>query len=271
MSYTSPAIRLVAVDLDGTLLNDAKQVTVPTAHAIRALVERGVKVVIASARPPRSVRPIYHQLRLDTLQINYNGALIWDESAQKVFFHRPIETDCVQEMIRAARDLFEEVLVTCEILDRWYTDRVDHSFLTETARLFPPDVIAPIESFHHLPTTKLMLQGQAEIIRQLELQLADAFSECCCFVRQEDELLQITDRHTSKSAALRKVAQHYNISPREMMAIGDAPNDMGMIQLAGVGVAMGNGWASVKDAANWVAPTNQEDGVLAALHQYGLI
>src|SRR5690348_9246349 len=85
-----PPIRLVAVDLDGTLLNDSKQVTEQTAGALACLPERDVKVVIASARPPRSVRHIYQSLGLDTLQINYNGALIWDEPNQRAIFHRPL-------------------------------------------------------------------------------------------------------------------------------------------------------------------------------------
>src|SRR5436190_20679293 len=74
-----PIIKLVAIDLDGTLLDKSKKVCAKAAVSLRALPATGVKVVIASARPPRSVRHIYQQLGLDTLQINYNGALIWDE------------------------------------------------------------------------------------------------------------------------------------------------------------------------------------------------
>ena len=77
-----PGIGVVAIDLDGTLLNDSKQVSRRTVGALVGLPERGVKVVIASARPPRSVRHIYAALKLDTWQINYNGALIWDEPTE---------------------------------------------------------------------------------------------------------------------------------------------------------------------------------------------
>src|SRR5881396_1247827 len=102
----TPPIRLVAVDLDGTLLNDSKQVTEQTAEALACLPERGVKLVIASARPPRSVRPIYRMLRLDSFQINYNGALEWDEPNQKAMFHRPIPGRLARQIIEHARDLF---------------------------------------------------------------------------------------------------------------------------------------------------------------------
>src|SRR5215211_6693608 len=101
-------IRLVAVDLDGTLLNDSKQVTEQTAEALACLPDRGVKLVIASARPPRSVRHIYQQLNLDTLQINYNGALIWDEPNQQAMLHRPIPGKLARQVIEYARDLFDE-------------------------------------------------------------------------------------------------------------------------------------------------------------------
>ena len=84
-------IRLVAIDLDGTLLDRDKRVSEQTVRALKCLPAAGVKVVIASARPPRSVRHIYHQLALDTWQINYNGALIWDEPTRRRIFHRPMD------------------------------------------------------------------------------------------------------------------------------------------------------------------------------------
>src|SRR5688572_15670547 len=77
-------IRMVAIDLDGTLLDDSKKISEQTAGALGCLPLQDIRVVIASARPPRSVRQVYHALKLDTLQINYNGALIWDELKRSV-------------------------------------------------------------------------------------------------------------------------------------------------------------------------------------------
>src|SRR3954462_5082402 len=99
-----PAIKLVAIDLDGTLLDDDKQVSQQTADALRCLPERGVKMVIASARPPRSVRQIYSMLNLDTISIHYNGALIWDERNQTVIDHTPMEGELVSRIIYEARN-----------------------------------------------------------------------------------------------------------------------------------------------------------------------
>src|SRR5947207_3498813 len=99
-----PIIRLVAVDLDGTLLNDSKQITEQTAHALTCLPDRGVQLVIASARPPRSVRQIYRELGLSTWQINYNGALIWDEPNARAVFHRPLAGKTARQIVDSARD-----------------------------------------------------------------------------------------------------------------------------------------------------------------------
>lgn len=267
----SPPVRLVAIDLDGTLLNDSKEVSEQTVHALCGLPERGVRVVIASARPPRSVRHIYRTLKLQTWQINYNGALIWDESAQQPVFHRPLKGSVVHEIVERARDMFEEVLVTCEVLDKWYTDREnDPKHTTETGRLFKPDFIGPINEICARPVTKLMLLGEEPIILRLESLLAHEFEEAVSIVKTDRDMLQIMDRRVSKAIALNKVASHYGIPMRQVMAIGDAPNDVGMLQLAGVAIAMDNAHALVKDAAHWVAPSNNDHGVHAALRRYGL-
>jgi 5-amino-6-(5-phospho-D-ribitylamino)uracil phosphatase len=265
-----PKIQLVAIDLDGTLLNDSKQVSEQTICALACLPAQGVRVVIASARPPRSVRNIYNLLKLDTLQINYNGALVWDEPAKRAVFHQPMEASLVREMIEFARDWYDEVLVSCEVMDRWYTDRVDDAFTTETAKMFKPDVIAPVEELCRLDATKLLLLSEPKIIARLEPQLIARFGDRVSIVQTDDHLLQIMHIKSGKAAALQMVAAHYGVPLDAVMAIGDAPNDVGMLQLAGVGVAMDNAYPAVKEVADWIAPSNNDHGVHAALVRYGL-
>jgi Cof subfamily protein (haloacid dehalogenase superfamily) len=268
---TSPKpIRLVAVDLDGTLLNDSKQVTDQTAGALACLPQRDVKIVIASARPPRSVRHIYQQLGLDTVTINYNGALIWDEPNRRPIFHRPIPAKLAARIINHARDMFEETIVTCEVMDRWLTDRNDMSHTTETGKLFGPDVICPTQELCLEPVTKLMLLGEPQIILRLEDTLTETFGDEVTVVKTDRDLLQIMHPEVSKAVALAKVARWYGVPMEQVMAIGDAPNDVGMLQAAGVSVAMDNAHPLVKDVADWVAPSNNDHGVHAALARYGL-
>lgn len=263
-------VRLVALDLDGTLLGPDKRVDPETAHAVRAVAGR-IPVILASARPPRSVRPTYELLGLNTLQVNYNGALVWDEPSRSAVAHMPMRAGLVQKVIAAARDLFDEVQVSCEILDRWYTDHHDPAHTTETGRLFPPDVITPLEKFAHLDVTKLMLLGEPYMMLRLETLVAEAFSDELTVIRTDEDLIQIMDRRASKAKAVAAVAARYGVAMENVMAVGDAPNDYAMIASAGVGVAMGNGHALVQDVATWVAPSNAERGVLAALRKFGVV
>jgi Cof subfamily protein (haloacid dehalogenase superfamily) len=166
--------------------------------------------------------------------------------------------------------MFEEVLVSCEVMDKWHTDRFDESYTTETGRLFKPDVIASCETFCNQPVTKLMLLGEPKILMRLEPLLLEQFGNDVTIVQTDKDLLQIMHKDVSKAVALKKTADHYGITKEQIMAIGDAPNDVGMLQLAGVAVAMENAHPVVKKVAHWVAPTNDDHGVHAALVRYGL-
>ena len=268
-STSSTGIRLLAIDLDGTLLDDNKRVSLQTADALRCL-RTDVRIVIASARPPRSVRGIYSLLELDTLSIHYNGALVWHEPTGKVFHHTPMPGHLVHRVIEQARTAFPECLVSCEALDRWYTDRFDNHYTTETGRMFKPDVIAPLDTFHHHPMTKVLLLGAPEMITQLTQLLQKSLVGDAAVVRCDPELIQIMHPSAGKGPALRRVANHYGIAMNQVLAIGDAANDVDMLQAAGIAVAMDNAHPRVKAVSHWIAPSNNDHGVHAALQKYGL-
>ena len=264
-----PPIRLVAIDLDGTLLNDSKRVSERTVDALKCLTGAGVRVVIASARPPRSVRHVYRELGLDSWQINYNGALIWDEGGRRAVYHQPMDAQTVRRLIDLARGRHGEVLVSVEILDRWCTDRFDDTYTTETGRLFRPDLVAPVEQFCTEPVTKLMLLAAAGVLDDIEAILRTV-RPAVGVIRGEPQLIQVMHPAASKGVALKTVADHYAVPMDQVMAIGDAVNDLPMLEAAGVAVAMDNAHPLVKQAADWVAPSNNDHGVHAALARYGL-
>ena len=261
---------MVAIDLDGTLLDGAQQIDPATGAALRALSRRGIEVVIASARPPRSVRHLYNELQLVGPQINYNGALVWHERERRVIDHRPMRSELVAEMARLARDAEPGVVVQCEVLDRLLTDRVDDRYTTQTSRLFPPDLIAPLSECHAGPVTKLMLLGETQALAEVKRRLLLRFAGQVIVLQGDPDLLQISSITTGKAVALKTLVEASGISAAEVLALGDAENDVAMLQYAGVGVAMGNAAPLVKEVADWIAPTNQQQGVLAALRRYGL-
>jgi 5-amino-6-(5-phospho-D-ribitylamino)uracil phosphatase len=264
-----PDIKLIAIDLDGTLLTAEKQVCGAACQELQRVAANGVKVVIASARPPRSVRGFYRQLGLDTWQINYNGAMIWDEPAGRVVHHQPMPGDAVRRLIERARQLHSQMIVHCEIADRWHTDRTDPRYNTGTGKLFEPDEFADIAIICRQPITMLNLLAEPVDIDRIEPILVREFAGQIELIRAGDHDLLIGKHcQACKSSALKMVADHYHVPLEQVLAIGDAPNDLGMLELAGVSVAMDNAPERVKIAADWVAPSNNDAGVCAALRRF---
>jgi Cof subfamily protein (haloacid dehalogenase superfamily) len=264
---TTP-IGLIALDLDGTVLRPDRTISDRVRAAIGSAGAR-VPVVIASARPPRSVRAIARALGLATPQVCYNGALTWDMIAAAAVAHVPLAPEVCGELIAAARAV-SDVVVSIEHLDRWLTDRVDLRFVTETGRLFGPDVVAPLSDFSHLGATKLMLHGEPAEIDRVRAALEPAFAGRATFLRTDPDLLQAIDPATSKWRAVAAVARSFDVTADAVLAIGDNENDREMIAGAGVGVAVANGTEAARAAADWIAPSNVDDGVAVAIERFVL-
>ncbi|MFP4052485.1 MAG: Cof-type HAD-IIB family hydrolase [Phycisphaerae bacterium] len=264
-------IRLVAIDLDGTLLNSDKKVTETTSAILRsARRQTGVHVVLASARPPRTVRPFHSLLDLDTPMINYNGALVMDPCSGRVLLHRAIAPQVAGRVVNFARRTYPGVLVSAEIMDKWYTDQYDPSrdpFLTETAKLFEPDVVAPLRQWINQAITKILLLGEGEPLTEVALGLAGLLGDQVAMVQTEGFLLQVMHPQVSKAVALRLVCDELGVDRRETMAIGDNANDVGMLQWAKVGVAVGNAVPAALEAADYVSDTNDADGAAHAIRR----
>src|SRR5688572_4939067 len=131
-------IRLIAIDLDGTLLRSDHTISPATVSAIQTLAQR-LPIILATARPPRSSREFHSLLALTTPSIHYNGALLWNLVDSSLIEHRPIDAITARRLIDSARSMHADVVVNIERLDRWFTDRLDEKYLTATARTFAPD------------------------------------------------------------------------------------------------------------------------------------
>lgn len=262
-------IRMVAIDLDGTLLAGDKTISDRNSDAIEACREKGVQVVIASARPPRSVRPFYESLDLNTLQINYNGALIYDMPNNQPFYHKPLDADVVERIIHSARSAYPDCHVSLEVLDEWLTDAIDESMPTETSKLFGPNRIAPISDLLSDPVSIFMLMAPTDRIKTVQ-DAVDDFTHEVEYTTSDEYMLQIHHPDAGKVRAVEIVAEHYGVDWSNVMAIGDAPNDEGMIQQARLGVAVANAWPQTADAADVVVSSNDQDGVAEALERYVL-
>lgn len=266
-----PRFDLIAIDLDGTLLRSDKQIAKYDAVAIREAVRRGVKVVIATARPPRSARQIHARLKLNTPLINYNGALIHHVQQARHLYHEPLAADTARDIITLARELEPKVIVSIETLDRWYTDHDDPKHTTETAKKFKPDFIGSLDVPLADSVTKLMFLASAKRIKRVKQAVAEQFIGRAAFVESEDHILQVVHKKVDKGRALSWVASTYGILPDRCCAIGDAPNDAGMLRWAGLGLAVKNSFGSALHAADIVLEQSNDDWAVGrAIEQHVL-
>ncbi|MEM8739304.1 MAG: Cof-type HAD-IIB family hydrolase [Planctomycetota bacterium] len=261
-------VDLVAIDLDGTLLTSDKRLSVKAIEAVTEVRRRGIKVVLASARPPRTVREIYDHLKLNTHQINYNGALIQHPDHTTPLRHEPISPDLAYAICTVARKTDRKCIIALEILDKWYTDKHDPSLETETSKKFKPDYVGPLLEPLKQPITKLLVMAPPDRMAIIRRELMQRYNSAASFVCAEDHLTQIAHYRADKGRALQYLCKKYHVDLEHTMAIGDGPNDVGMLQAAGLGVAMGNAFDQAKAAADLVAPTNDEDGVAHTLWKY---
>jgi Cof subfamily protein (haloacid dehalogenase superfamily) len=263
-------IRLVAIDLDGTLLRSDKRLSKKVVRAVHEASARGVRVVIASARPPRSTVEIYRHLDLDTPQVNYNGALIVDLHRARYMQHLALCNQIATQIVAEARRMDPGVCVSIELLDKWLTDRHDPNLLTETARSHAPDFVGDLDTCLRTPVTKLMLLAEPPKLAPIREMVRSRFAGQVSLFVTDDHLLQVCHPAVEKAAAVAWVAQHYGIPQAQCMAIGDAPNDAAMLRWAGLGVAVGNAWAQTREAADTIVASNDDDGVAEAIQRYVL-
>jgi hypothetical protein len=262
---------MLALDLDGTLLRSDKKLVMYDAVAVKEAMRRGVKVVLATARPPRSSRPIHQRLGLDTPLINYNGALIHDVEQGEHRFHEPLCSETAGQVIDLARSIEPSVVVGIEVLDKWYTDHDDPEFKTETARRFKPDYVGPLDVPLSQAVTKLMLLFHAEQLRPVRDAIVAEFGDRAAFPESDATIIQVVHAEVDKSAALARVAAGYGIEPERVCAIGDAPNDAGMLKWAGLGCAVASAFGQAREAADVILEqTNDERAVGLAIERYVL-
>lgn len=260
------AIKLIALDLDGTLLNSAKKISEQTRSVIQQALCEGVQVMLSTARPPRTTLPHYQELGLNSPMANYNGGYLWSPVNEDVWLHHPVSCMDARLIATWACDHYPGIRVSGEIKDRWYTDFYNDSANPHTAILWRPDMMAPLDKWLTCAVTKLLLLGDPHWLDEVEDFIAsNSINDRVLALRTEESLLQMISRQASKLAALRLVARRLGIHREEVMAIGDNLNDIGMIEWAGLGVAMANSTEECIAVADHVTDDNNSDGVANAI------
>ncbi len=259
-------IKLVATDLDDTLLSKDLTVTEKNLKAIEFLKKNGIILILASGRPYPSVKNVAYDLQDFYPMITYQGALVYDPKNDRKLYGCEIKPEDAKELVRLAKD--EGIHVHIYIDNIWYVEVMNEKteYYKNLTKLEPHRVENFLE-FIDRPVTKVLFFDEHERLKALKERLPKDFSKKFNIMFSKPFFLEFTDINVSKGNALKFLTEYYDLKREEVMAIGDGDNDISMIEYAGVGVAVGNATESLKNAANFVVASCDESGFAEAIEK----
>ena len=260
-------IKLVAIDLDGTLLDNDRKISPRAKEAIRNVRKRGVEVTLATGRMFYSALPYAQELGLSLPLITYQGALVKVSGTGEVLFERCVEADLARQVVEIARGY--GLTVNFYYDDYVLVDKLNSQ--TEAySRMFNARFkeVGDLREFSHLSPIKLLIIDYDEKnLNKLEKECHGIFGEALHITKSMPEFLEFLHPEATKAAGVDAVAGSMGISSREVMAVGDSWNDMEMLEYAGLAVVMGNAREEIKAKADFVTHSNEDNGVAEALEK----
>lgn len=263
---------LIALDLDGTLLTDNKEISIRNKQTVLKAMAEGHIVVIATGRPHRASINYYHALRMDTPMVNFNGALIHHPTDEKWdALHSPMPIRTAHRIVDACYDMNVHNILA-EVKDTVYLDQYDDKIIDifQSNQQDSPFTIGSIKNGLKEDPTSLLIHPKDEHIIEIRNHLDDFHAELIEHRKWGTpwNIIEIVKKGMNKSVGLQKIAHYYDIPQDRIIAFGDEDNDLEMIDYAGVGVAMGNAIDELKSVAKHVTVTNEQDGIGVFLEDY---
>ncbi|WP_434433553.1 sugar-phosphatase [Lactiplantibacillus paraplantarum] len=267
------SVKLIAIDMDGTLLNEHSELNPATIQAVHDANAQGIKVVICTGRPLSGVTPFLKQLGLtgeDNYVITFNGSMVQTITGNIITGLTLSHNDYID-----IETLSRKLNVHCHVEseDHIYTANRNISPYTvgESALVnMPIRFRTPEEMRPDLPIVKCMFIDHGPLLTAAIEQLPTAFAERFTIVRSEAYFLEFMNPAASKGNALKTLANHLHLTADEVMAIGDQGNDLSMLRYATNSVAMGNAIDEAKQIARYETKTNIDDGVAHAIETWAL-
>ena len=262
--------KLIAMDLDGTLNNDQKQITPKTRQVLMEAQKQGIRLALASARPLPGLYKERDALQLQDhggILMSYNGGRIVDAATGKVLFETAMDLESTKQVLRRL-----ESLPVTPILDDgvqfYVTDKSGYKVEYECRNnRMTCSEVENLAEFLHFAPIKILMSVQPKELPRVQTEIAAWLPEKLHIVQTAPFYLEILPRSIQKGQGLLDVCSVLQISPEETVAFGDAENDIPMLRAAGMGVAMGNAQEKVKAAADYVTLSNNCDGIAAALER----
>ena len=262
--------KVIVLDLDGTLTNSAKEVTPRTKKALQDYMEAGGKVVLASGRPTFGIMPVARELGLPGREgyiLAFNGGNIIDCASGRVLYQKKLMPGTPAAAARMAKEYGLGILTYTE--EAIITEKPEDVYIQKEAFInkMPVKKIDDFASYVTFPVTKCLLTGDPAIAERAEKLIRERLGHGHNVFRSEPYFVEVMPKGIDKAQSLGRLLAYLGRTPEQLAAFGDGFNDKTMLEYAGLGVAMGNAQEAVKESADYIAPTNDEEGVAQVVEQ----
>jgi len=261
-------IKLVATDIDGTLLRTDGTISERTRKAIDAAAEAGLLIAFVTGRPPRWLDPLVEMTGHQGVAVGANGAVLYDLATEQLLAVHTISSELMRDVANDLRVAFPPVRFAVEgaqsfAAEEGYThDWAINPLLDRRGNPVPPPRIGPLAEITARPGVKLLAKDRTA---DPDVFLAAATSivggRASLTHSSSFGLVEVAAAGVTKATGLADLADRHGIAPHEVAAIGDMPNDLPMLQWAGRAYAVGNAHPSVRDVADEVTFSNDDDAV----------
>lgn len=269
--------RMIVLDLDGTLTNSEKKVTSRTREALIEAQRQGNLVALASGRTPYGIRPVAEELQLERYggyMLPFNGGIMIDCRTGREVFSRMLPVESNRKIIGLAKT-YSVHLVTYEGQSAVISDpNCPHSLFearNNHLAVHAMESIEAMQDYVNFPVPKFLLCGDGDYLEKVEPEVRDIMGEGFSVYRSDPFFLEVLPAGVDKASSIERLLRLTGLERGQVIACGDAYNDISMIRYAGLGVAMENALPAVKEAADYITLSNDEDGVAAVVKKFMLL
>ena len=289
--------KLLAIDLDGTLLNSYGEVSLKTKQALKKAKEQGIEVVLSSGRTIDSVKNLATELGVDNYLISGNGAVVYDIQKDQIIYNRFINNEKVLQIAKICEEnsIYYNIYTETEIITKslnynvlfYYNENLKKPEDKRTAINIVPDVIKYIEEFEEESFLKITICEKDKLIfnsilrkineiKDLDILEVEFMSKKKVINGTEEIPIEyfyteITNQNVNKWTAIEFLIEKLGIGAKQVAPIGDNMNDKEMIVNSGLGIVMGNSNSKMKEMADIIVSDNNSDGVCEAIEKYLII
>lgn len=268
------AYEILVLDIDGTLTTSDKKITKETLDAIRIIQKRGHKVVLASGRPTPGIYPVADALEMSKYGgyiLSFNGAKIIDCTTNEVIYQKVLPSELLPEIYASAVE-FGTGLITYDNEQVLVAGEVD-PYIQKEAKLnkLQYKQIPNFLEYVTFDVNKCLMTADPEYLAEVEQKMKERFAGRLSIYRSEPYFLEVVPLNVDKADSLSQLLDYLNLSKEQMISCGDGFNDITMIEYAGMGVAMANAQQLVKDVADYITLSNDDNGVVHVINEFMLI